>query len=376
MSRLPAIWPGFAAHLRATTPDHPVLYFAPSVLQDTALRFQAGFPGLVTYAVKANDAAEVLENLVAAGMTTFDVASPDEMVRVRAICPNATLHYNNPVRARSEIAVALAMGVRSFSVDDMGELEKLGPGAGLEVSVRLKLPVAGAAWDFGSKFGATPARAVELLQAAVAQGFSPSMTFHPGTQCTDPEAWAIYISTCADVARQAGLRLSRLNVGGGFPSHRAGDAPDLEVIFVRIARAVAEAFGDDAPALVCEPGRAMVADAFALCTRVKAIRDDGSVFLNDGIYGGFAEAPLIGSVERLTVIAPDGTPRSGPSRPRTVFGPTCDSVDRLPGEVALSGDMAEGDYVIFAGLGAYSSATVTRFNGYGRIDPATVRELA
>ncbi|NNK67839.1 MAG: type III PLP-dependent enzyme, partial [Rhodobacteraceae bacterium] len=216
---------------------------------------------------------------------------------------------------------------------------------------------------------------VTLLRAAVDRGFRPSMTFHPGTQCAAPAAWASYIATCAEVARTAGVTLCRLNVGGGFAAHRNGQAPDLEAIFARISSATAAAFPDGAPALICEPGRAMVAEAFSLGTRIKALRRDGSVFLNDGIYGGLAEAPILGNTDRIVTLSPDGVPRRGSPRPHTVFGPTCDSLDRLPGEIALPSDMVEGDYVIFAGQGAYSSATATRFNGYGRIDQATVQSL-
>ena len=60
---------------------------------------------------------------------------------------------------------------------------------------------------------------------------------------------------------------------------------------------------------------------------------------------------------------------------RIVFGPTCDSVDRLPGDIALPGDMEEGDYVLFHGMGAYSMATNTRFNGFGDLGLATVLAL-
>lgn len=379
MSRHPAIWPAPGHHLRTRRPDHPVLFFAPGALRATAARFQAGFPGLVTYAVKANDAPEVIENLVGAGLAAFDVASPDEMERVRAALPDAVLHYNNPVRSPAELAVARRMGVASYAVDDGGELQKLiaaGPAAGLEVAVRLSLPIKGAAYDFGAKFGADPARCAELLQAAVAAGFTPAMTFHPGTQCADPAAWRAYIFEAAQVAEAAGVRLARLNVGGGFAAHRGGPAPDLEAIFSGIAGAVRAAFGANAPALVCEPGRAMVADAFTLATRIKALREDGSVFLNDGIYGGFAEAPILGNVARMRVLSPEGVVRLGRAQPRVVFGPTCDSLDRLPGTLPLPADAAAGDYVLFDGMGAYSTATVTRFNGYGGIVRATVHALA
>lgn len=59
--------------------------------------------------------------------------------------------------------------------------------------------------------------------------------------------------------------------------------------------------------------------------------------------------------------------RTGKPVGRIVFGPTCDSVDRLPGEVALPSDMDEGDYVLVQGMGAYSVVTNTRFNGFGAL---------
>ena len=373
----PTLWSAPEAYLTAAQPDSPVLFFSPETLQGTARRFLSGFPGLVTYAVKANDDDAVIDNLLATGVTTFDVASPFEIEKVRARHPEAVLHYNNPVRSSAEIALARSHGIASWAVDDPVELEKLRTADlpdGTEIAVRLRLPVKGAAYDFGAKFGADPDLATYLLRAVSDAGFTPAMTFHPGTQCADPAAWDAYITACARVARDAGTELVRLNVGGGFAAHRTGAAPDLEAIFDRIATSTEMAFAGNPPLLVCEPGRAMVAEAFALATRVKTIRPDGSVFLNDGIYGGLAEAPVLGSVDRIAVIGPDG-PRTGSIAPWDIFGPTCDSLDRLPSPIMLPEDLDEGDYVIFRGMGAYSTATVTRFNGYGAIDVVTTLSL-
>jgi ornithine decarboxylase len=364
------------AHLRRMQPDTAVIYFCPDVLQATARRFLTGFPGLVTYAVKANDRTEVLENLSAAGIEAFDVASPAEMAAVRRIAPEAALHYNNPVRSRDEIAAGQGAGVVSWSVDDPAELDKIAVAAqGAEVAVRLKLPVPGAAYDFGAKFGAAPDLAEALLRRVADLGLRPAMTFHPGTQCEDPAAWVAYIHAAAEVAQRAGVRLARLNVGGGFPAHRGRAAPELERIFTAIAEATRSAFGGTPPALVCEPGRAIVAEAFTLAARVKAVRADGRVYLNDGLYGGLSELRDMGPLDRLRLVAPDGTPRSAAPEPRVVFGPTCDSLDRVPGTLDLPGDAAEGDYLLFAGMGAYSLSIATRFNGYGLGDPVTVAEL-
>lgn len=378
MSKQPFIWTTALSHLKTEVPTKPVLYFSPTVLQATARRFMQGFEGLVTYAVKANDTPAVLENLVAAGLRAFDVASPAEMRALRAVSPDVVMHYNNPVRSPEEIAVAVEMGVASYSVDSHREFDKLRqqvPVKGTEITVRLCLPVEGAAYHFGEKFGADPELCAELLRSVADAGFTPSMTFHPGTQCADPDAWVHYIETCADIARAAGVRLARLNVGGGFAANR-GVAPDLEAIFDAIGGAVRKSFGNEAPALICEPGRAMVADAFTLATRVKAVRDNGDVFLTDGIYGALAEAPQIGTVDRMRCVRADGSPLDGPATPRVIYGPTCDSIDRLPDPMPLPDALAEGDLVLFDGMGAYSVAVVTRFNGYGAFDLVTVQDLA
>ena len=369
-------WADPATHIARHRPDTALFYFAPAVLQATARRFLAGFPGLVTYAVKANAGEEVLANLVAAGIGTFDVASPEEMRAVRAVCPQAVLHYNNPVRSPDEVAFAREMGVASCSVDDPRELEKLAllP-RDVEVAVRLALPVTGAAYDFGAKFGAPPEAAAALLREVAEMGFRPALTFHPGTQCADPAAWGAYIRAAAQVTRDAGVHIGRLNVGGGFASHRDGAAPDLEAIFDHIEQVTRQAFGPHAPALLCEPGRAMAAEAFTLATRVKALRGADAVLLNDGVYGGLFEARDIGTARRISAIAPDGTPRNGAPVARTVFGPTCDSLDRLPEVIDLPSDLAEGDYLLFAGMGAYSLSLATRFNGYGPGETVTVDDL-
>jgi ornithine decarboxylase len=373
------IWTNPTEFLRNQQPENPVLFFSPSALQAAARRFIDGFPGMVTYAVKSNPGEEVIENLAAAGVRGYDCASGFEIDLIRRLAPDAAIHYNNPVRARAEIAYAVAKGVKSYSVDSKSELAKLielVPAQDTEISVRFKLPVAGAAYNFGAKFGATAELATDLLRTVAEAGFIPSLTFHPGTQCTDPAAWETYIRTAADIARDAGVTIARLNVGGGFPSHRlSGVVPQLEATFDLIDRVATEAFGEQRPMLVCEPGRALCGDAFTLAARVKALRDDTHVFLNDGVYGSLTELPLIGVIDRIAVLSPEGEKREGAAQGRIVFGPTCDSVDRLPGEVPLPSDIAEGDYVIVQGMGAYSVVTNSRFNGFGELSLATVLSL-
>jgi len=333
----------------------------------------------VTYAVKTNPSEVVIENLSAAGIRGFDVASPGEMRLIKRLAPDAAMHYNNPVRARAEIAVAVELGVKSYSVDSKSELAKLiemVPAEGTEISVRFKLPVAGAAYNFGAKFGATVELSAELLKTVAEAGFIPSLTFHPGTQCTDPAAWDAYIRAAAEITELSGVTIARLNVGGGFPNHRLnGVLPQIEETFALIDRVATEAFGDQRPLLVCEPGRALCGDAFTHAAKVKAVRDGTHVFLNDGVYGALAELPLVGNIDRIEVVDGAGVKRQGDLAPRIIFGPTCDSVDRLPGELEIDENVSEGDYLVIHGMGAYSVATNTRFNGFGELTIATVLSL-
>jgi ornithine decarboxylase len=160
----------------------------------------------------------------------------------------------------------------------------------------------------------------------------------------------------------------RLNVGGGMPGHRNGLAHDLDDFF-HVIGAAAQAFAVP-PALLCEPGRAMVSEAMTLALRVRA-RCGRQVFLNDGLYGSLAEFADIGPVDRVTVL----TDKPGAMLPFEAFGPTCDSLDRLNAPLMLPDTIAEGDYVLFAGMGAYSSALATRFNGFGAVDVVPVARL-
>jgi ornithine decarboxylase len=367
------IWRTRDDYLEQFKPDLPVAFFNPDVLCDTARIFCRNFPGLVTYAVKANPDVQVLRQLMTAGIDTFDVASPVEIDLVRALNPQAVLHYHNPIRSVAEIKHAVANGVRSYSVDRMGELDKLLAHIPqeCEISVRLKLDLAGSAYNFGAKFGADADTCTTLLRRIQDSGHIASMTFHPGTQCTDPQIWAAYIKQCAGIAERAGCNLHRLNVGGGFPSHRWGENPDLAPIFDTIKRTVTQFFPTQSPELVCEPGRAMVAESFSLALSVKSLSNN-VIYLNDGIYGGLAEFRDIGHIERYRVVSTHHAPLSAVQKDFTVFGPTCDSLDQLSKPLSLPLNIQEGDYILFENTGAYTHSIATRFNGYGNVKMVSI----
>ena len=303
------------------------------------------------------------------------------MVAVRAHAPRAVLHYHNPVKGRSEIALAAQeFACVRFAADCVQEIDKIIEVAGdaerLEIAVRFKLPKHGAsAHDFSSKFGADVEQAKVLLRHVVARGAKPFLTFHPGSQCSDPAIWAKHIHAAAEIALGAGVRLLGLNVGGGFPSSYVGtNTPKLTAYFETIAAAAAEAFGADfVPPLECEPGRGLVASSTSVLARVKLVKHDSrEIYLNDGIYGSLMEVYQVPSIQPFCRAIASGREMAGADAPFTIYGPTCDPLDVLPRPINLPADIAEGDFVEFGPLGAYGTATSTRFNGYG---PAEVIEV-
>ena len=370
--------------ITAMRPDQPLFCFSAPALAARLKRFKGGFAGDVCFAVKAAPLPQIVNTLIAGGIDGFDVASPAEMALVRGLSADARLYYNNPVKSADEIAAAFRhYGVTHFTVDDVAELAKIArivpAGPNVEIAVRFRLADHAygtkAAYAFHTKFGALAAEAAALLRQADRLGFAVSLSFHPGSQCTDPASFAAHVAEAADIANRAGVTLKRLNVGGGFPAAYPGSpAPALETYFSTIAEAAAAHFPQGIK-LIAEPGRALAAPAMSLLTRIKHRRPSGEIFLNDGLYGGLMELLMADIALPVRCWKADGTPLAGENKPAVVFGPTCDSIDRLPRQIDLACAAAEGDYVEFGLAGAYSAATVTRFNGYGALSLVAVDNI-
>jgi ornithine decarboxylase len=143
-----------------------------------------------------------------------------------------------------------------------------------------------------------------------------------------------------------------------------------------IATSANEAFGPERPKLECEPGRGLVASAMSLLTRVKLVKPARQeVYINDGIYGALMEVNQMACLLPRYRVIRNGAAVAGVTEAFTVYGPTCDPIDRFPVALELPRDIAEDDYIEFDTLGAYGAATATRFNGYGSRDTVLVRRI-
>jgi ornithine decarboxylase len=358
--------PSVAEVVRRDRPSEPVHCLRPHVVEEASAAFVRAFPGRVMYAVKCNPEPAVLRAVRDGGVRDWDVASMGEIRLVATMFPGDGLHFMHPVKPRAAIAEAYGRyGVRVFALDGMDELAKIreetGDARDLTLVVRIAVPKSGAAYDLSGKFGAPREAAVPLLRAARAVAARVGITFHVGSQCTDPAAYRRAVALAAEVAEEAGVALDLLDAGGGFP------VPYPDVVPPPVAD-FADAIGDEVavrfPAgveLLAEPGRALVAAGTSIVVQVDAVRD-GMLFVNDGVYGGLSDAGAPGFRFPVRLLRGSGAPLA----PFGFFGPTCDSADRMAGPFHLPADVREGDWIEIGQLGAYGGCLRTAFNGFDR----------
>lgn len=365
-SRVP-VFASAEAVVAAIADDRPVHILYPQAIRRAARAFLSGFAGTPLYAVKCNPTPAVIAELYRAGIDGFDVASIEEIELVRRHAPGAALYFMHPVKSRNAIRHAYLAGVRAFSLDCTAELDKIVEETGaddLDLYVRLGLPKGEAALDLSGKFGVAGAEAVDLLRAARKAGRRLGVCFHVGSQCMDPAAYERAVALVRDLADEAGVAIDVLDVGGGFPARYPGmEPPPLADFFDAIHAAVA-AHGFAQADLVCEPGRALVAEGGSVLVKVE-LRKGDTLYLNDGTFGALYDAGAIGWRYPVRLVRPNRCPMPAAREAAfSFFGPTCDSMDAMQGPFLLPADIDEGDWIEVANLGAYGIAMRTRFNGY------------
>ena len=375
-TRIDAI-PRFATIEKAIAtmkPGEPLYCIFPEKFGAAAKRFLDGFPGDALYAIKANPAPHVLEQVWAAGIRHFDTASVPEIEIVKNRFPDAHCHFMAPVRAVGAAKIAFEKhGVTDYVVDCDYELDKLlaetEQPKKLRIFVRIATPLGGAVLELSSKFGTTPDEAAKLLKRVQEPGAAPCITFHVGTQCLSPFSYAQAIEMARRTVGAAKVEIAALDIGGGFPGPYMGDdVPPYHWYFDTIKEALATLNRPKIP-IICEPGRALIAEGLSLVTQV-ILRKGDRLYINDGVYGSFDELTLPGwnadyPVRVFTLDSKSrALPLPGETLPFRVYGPTCDTLDVLPRPIMLPANIGPNDFIVFDCMGAYSVAVRTTFNGF------------
>ncbi len=353
----------------------PLLVLSTEQIRKNFECLQQNLPGVkVYYAMKANPDENIITTLSQLG-SCFDVASDGEMITLAKMgIAGDRMVYANPVKTSSGLSTANATGVRKFTYDSESEVLKMAkavPGGTVLLRVRVDNPHAHV--DLNKKFGAHPDDVLKLLLLARDKGLhAAGLCFHVGSQSKNIKGYIEAIRVCRklfDDAAAAGLTLSILDIGGGFPIPEQDDDFDVLHMFRTISAALQEHF--PTTEIWCEPGRYMCGTAVNLITRVIGVQQRNNqqwYFLDEGMYGTFSGVIFDQWDFELESF------KDEQKIPATFAGPSCDSLDIMFRD-KLTPPLVVDDLILVPNCGAYTSASATVFNGFSKAKRIVWEEL-
>ena len=349
-------------------PERPVYCIRKKSIQVASRTFQNKFSGTILYAVKTNPHPEVLKTIIQSGINNFDVASIKEIADIRKINSEAKCSFMHTVKSRESIKEAyFKFGVKTFSLDTKDELIKIiestNQAKDLELFVRVSISNEHAEIDLSKKFGALTSEAIGLLRLTKQFAKKIGLSFHVGSQCMHPISYAKGITVIGNIIKRTKIIPHYINVGGGFPTIYPDLVPQsLDNYFEEIKKSLKNLKLDKLPEIICEPGRALVAESGSTIVRVN-LRKKQKLHINDGTYGTLFDAGFPNIVYPSRLIK-NGKIISKKLTSFDFYGPTCDSMDYMKGPFILPNNIKENDYIELGQLGAYGLTFRTKFNGF------------
>ena len=349
-------------------PVDPIYCIRPNSIKSACSWFKNNFPGKILYAVKTNPYKSVIKYIGESGIEQFDVASINEIKLIKKLFPKARAYYMNTVKSRENIREAyINYKIRNFAFDTKDEFQKIieatDNAKDLILYVRVSISNEHAEIDLSQKFGALPGEALGLLRLAKAHAYKVGLSFHVGSQCMHPISYTKGIRDLGNIIKKTKIVPDIINIGGGFPSVYPDLHPQsLENYINEIKKAFNNLKLEKEPELLCEPGRAIVAESGSSIVRV-VLRKKQKLYINDGTYGSLFDAGVPNFILPTRMI-PNGRMTSKKLTSYSLYGPTCDSIDYMKGPFVLPNNLKEGDYIEIGQLGAYSLTFRTKFNGF------------
>lgn len=358
--------------LHANQPDYrklvaqhgsPLLVLDGDAVRKQFLSLQQALPGVALhYALKPlpHDAVVAVLNEMDG---YFDLATNGEVDLVRdvGVDPERCIH-SHPIKRDSDIRYALEYGCTTFVVDNEVELAKFVAYKDVaKLLLRISFRNPDTKIDLSKKFGCRAELALGLLQQAQALGLNVvGLSFHVGSQATNPSRHSNAILACNQIirdAKAAGINLAILDIGGGFPVSYDNQPFDI----LEYCSSIRDALGQ-LPAdikVLAEPGRFICAPAVTAIASVMGVAERGEqtwYYLDDGVYGSYSGQIYDHMVYPLSFPYAHGEPKLS-----VLSGPTCDSIDVIREDIMLP-PLAVGELVIGHVMGAYTWASATEFN--------------
>lgn len=327
----------------------------------------------IAFAVKANPSLAVVSHLRRCGVGA-DVASGGELATVlRAGYEPEKIAMTGPGKRDGELAAAVAAGIGFITVESPGELRRLeaiAAAAGKCQAILLRLAVSEDAHletvriisGVEGKFGMPLHQLTETARSAAASKHVELLGVHAfgASNVRDAEQLVSHVADLVEIGRrvaaEAGTTLRLVDAGGGLGiPYSDGERPlDLDRLSRRLSDLRARWDADAAlrqMEIVMEPGRFLVGPAGAYVARVVDVKghDSAPVAILDGGINHLLRPALVGSEQRLAVLASDGLRAMVKT---TVAGPLCTGLDVFTIGAMLPRPRV-GDLIAVLDAGAY-----------------------
>jgi len=349
-------------------PVNPIYCIRKNSINTACNWFNKNFPGKVLYAVKTNPHEEVIKEIKNGGIDKFDIASIEEIKIIKKIVPDAECFYMNTIKSREHIREAyFNYNIKNFALDTKDELLKIIEATenaqDLNLFVRISISNEHAEIDLSKKFGALSSEVLGLFRLTKAHSAKVGLSFHVGSQCMHPISYTKGIGEMGNIIKKTNIIPDFINIGGGFPTIYPDLRPQsLNNYIFEIKKALNNLKLEKQPVLMCEPGRALVAESGSTIVKV-VLRKKQKLYINDGTYGSLFDAGFPNIVFPARMIQ-NGRIISKKLTAFNFYGPTCDSMDYMKGPFILPNNIKENDYIELGQLGAYGITFRTKFNGF------------
>lgn len=358
----------------------PTYVYSRATLERHYRAFDEAFgpvPHQVCYAVKANSSLAVLNVLARLG-AGFDIVSGGELERVLAAGGEpGKVVFSGIGKQVGEIRRALEVGIHCFNVESEAELDRLNTVAGelgtkAPISLRVNPDVDAQTHPYIStglkenKFGIDINKALEVyLRAAAMPNLKiVGLDCHIGSQLTQVRPFIDALDrvlVMVDTLREHGIELEHLDIGGGLGvQYRAEEPPHPS----EYATAILEKLQGRQLTILCEPGRAIAANAGILLTRVEFLKptEHKHFAIVDAAMNDLIRPALYSAWMNIIPVTP--RTEATPEQVYDIVGPVCETGDFIGKERALR--LEAGDLLAVRSAGAYGFVMSSNYNTRGR----------
>lgn len=327
---------------------------------------------LICYAVKANSNLAILNTLAKLG-SGFDIVSMGELARVlEAGGDPQKVVFSGVGKSDSEIRYALNIGIYCFNVESVPELKRISNIAAdmnkiAPISIRVNPDVDAGTHPYIStglkenKFG------ISMEEAPAAYQFAHESTSlavkgidcHIGSQLTDllPFTDALQrVLGLVDELSESGINISHIDVGGGLGVTYQDEQPPAPAEYA--AAITKELVGREHLTIIFEPGRAIMANAGILVSKVEYLKEtpDKNFVIIDAAMNDLIRPALYSAWQEIVAVKQT----TALTKNYDIVGPICETGDFL----GKSRDLAvnEGDFVAIKSSGAYGFTMASNYN--------------